>query len=244
MKIIKYLSLILLILAIAAFVAIKYFSEEKPIGVSGSEADELADNMLQQLNIAAYDTISYINFEFFGGGHKYFWDKKNNMVIIRWDDNKVVLNTKSQESRSYVSGNEVLGDDNQKLKDKAWSYWCNDSFWLVAPYKVYDAGTERKIVDVEEGAHGLMIEYLSGGVTPGDSYLWILDENYMPTGFKMWTQILPVKGLYTNWDEWNDYNGAKLCITHKLAGKKVSMENVKVGSSYLEFGYDSDPFKI
>lgn len=242
MKIIKVLSILLLVLAIGAFIAVKYFSEEKPVGKSGAEADKISELMLDRLNKNAYDTIDYINFEFFGGVHKYVWDKKNHRAVIEWKSNKVILDLGTQEGEAYANGVLVEGDDAASLKEKAWSYWCNDSFWLVAPYKVFDAGTTRKLVDVEEGSYGLMVEYISGGVTPGDSYLWILDENYQPTGFKMWTQILPVQGAYVDWTKWNDYMGAKLCITHKIVGKERSLENVLVGNSLAEIGITSDPF--
>ena len=244
MKILKFLVIIVLILGIGGFAAIKYFSEDKPEGKTGTKADKVAELMLDRLNKDAFDQIPYINFEFFGGDHKYVWDKKNNNAVIRWDDNKVVLNLDTQESVVYKNGIKIEDAEASKLKDKAWSYWCNDSFWLIAPFKIFDPGTERSLVDVEEGDHGLMIEYKSGGVTPGDSYLWILDDNYQPTGYKMWTQILPVKGMYVDWNQWDDYMGAKLCTTHSMMGKKMSMENVKVGNSLAEIGISENPFIV
>jgi hypothetical protein len=242
MKIIKVLSILLIVLAIGAFVAVKYFSEEKPEGKSGDQADKVAERMLDKLNKDAYDAIDYINFEFFGGGHKYVWDKKNHKAVIEWKNNKVILDLGTQEGTAYKNGTLVEGDDAVSLLETAWSYWCNDSFWLVAPYKIFDAGTTRKLVDVEEGTHGLMIEYTSGGVTPGDSYLWILNEEYQPTGFKMWTQILPVQGTYVDWSKWDDYKGAKLCISHKIVGKERSLQNVRVGNSLAEIGITDNPF--
>ena len=244
MKIVKILLVIILIVIMAGFIAVKYFSEDKPKGKTGSEADKVAEKMLQKLNKQAYDQINYINFEFFGGGHKYIWDKASNNAVISWGENKVVLNLDSQKSVVYKNGEVIDGDEAEKMKQKAWSYWCNDSFWLVAPYKVFDPGTKRSLVDVEEGAYGLMIDYVSGGVTPGDSYLWILDENYQPTGFKMWTQIIPVKGMYVDWKIWEDYNGAKLCLSHTMAGKLRSLQNVKVGNTLAEIGYQDNPFEV
>lgn len=228
----------------AGFIAVKYFSEDKPVGKKGVEADKVAELMLQKLNKEAFDRINYINFEFFGGGHKYIWDKVNNTAVISWGENKVVLNLDSQEGVVYKNGGVVNGDEAEKLKQKAWSFWCNDSFWLIAPFKIFDSGTERSLVEVDQGVHGLMIDYISGGVTPGDSYLWILDDNYQPTGFKMWTQIIPVKGMYVDWINWEDYNGAKLCLSHTMAGKLRSMENVRVGSSLSEIGYNNNPFEV
>ena len=97
---------------------------------------------------------------------------------------------------------------------------------------------------MEEGTHGLMIEYKSGGVTPGDSYLWILDDSYQPTGYKMWTQILPVQGMYVDWNDWRDFMGAQLCISHTMVGNKVSMQNVKAGNTLAEIGVNENPFTV
>jgi hypothetical protein len=54
---------------------------------------------------------------------------------------------------------------------KAWGSWINDWFWLVAQSKSFDAGTERS---VDEGR--LVVRYASGGVTPGDTYRFTVDE--------------------------------------------------------------------
>lgn len=244
MKILKILLIIILVIGLSAFAAIKYFSVDQPEGKSGTKADRVAERMLDKLNKDAFDKIPFINFEFFGGTHKYVWDKKNNNAVIRWDDYKVVLNLDTQEGVVYKNDTILKGQKANELKDKAWSYWCNDSFWLIAPFKVFDSGTERSLVDVEEGAHGLLVKYTSGGVTPGDSYLWTLDDNYRPTGYQMWTQILPVQGMYIDWEQWSDYMGAKLCLTHTIVGVKRSMKNVRVGNTLQEIGVNGNPFMV
>ncbi len=247
MKLIKYILILLLLLAVAAFVAVKVASEDKPAGESGNKADALAQNMLQALDKEAFDSIPYLQFEFFRGGHKYLWDKKKNHAIIEWENNKVIMNLNTVSGKIYVDNVLQEGEEAEKIKSKAWSYWCNDSFWMIAPFKVFDKGTTRKIVELDaedNGKYGLMIEYESGGVTPGDSYLWILDDNYIPTGWKMWTQILPVQGLYAGWSGWKDFGGSKLSIDHTLVGKEASMKNVAIGNSFSDFGYSTDPFNI
>jgi hypothetical protein len=244
MKIIKIVLVIILVLGIGGFIAIKYFSEDKPDGKAGTEADKVAQLMLDRLNKTAFDQIPYLTFEFFRGDHKYIWDKKDNNAVIMWGENKVVLNLDSQVGVVYKNNTKAEGKDAEDIKQKSWSYWCNDSFWMIAPFKVFDPGTVRSLVDVEEGTYGLLIEYKTGGVTPGDSYLWILDDNYQPTGYKMWTQILPVQGMYVDWSDWQDHMGAQLCISHTMVGKKVSMGNVKAGNTLAEIGINENPFTV
>ena len=116
-----------------------------------------------------------------------------------------------------------------KLIENAINFFNNDSFWLVAPYKVFDDGVERSIVKVDN-KDALLIKYTSGGTTPGDSYLWILDENYVPVSFKMWTQIIPIGGVSATWNDFiTSGSGIKLPTSHTLSlfGIKIDMGEVK-----------------
>ncbi|MEZ4952350.1 MAG: hypothetical protein R2825_02080 [Saprospiraceae bacterium] len=36
------------------------------------------------------------------------------------------------------------------------------------------------------------MQYKTGGVTPSDSYVWLLDENGQPTAWKMWVSITSI----------------------------------------------------
>ena len=95
----------------------------------------------------------------------------------------------------------------------------------MAPYKVFDAGTERRIVNYKN-KDALLITYRSGGTTPGDSYLWILNEKFLPTSYKMWTSIIPICGISATWSDWkNTEAGIKLPTQHKLSlfGVEISM---------------------
>jgi len=85
-------------------------------------------------------------------------------------------------------------------------------------------------------------KHTSGGVTPGDGYLWLLDDNNLPTGYKMWTSIIPVKGMYASWENWKEYEGAKYSTLHKM-GMGLEMKDFLASNDLTDFGYDNDPFK-
>ena len=114
------------------------------------------------------------------------------------------------------------------LIEKAITYFNNDSFWLVAPYKVFDAGVERRLVKTQNNKDALLVTYTTGGSTPGDSYLWLLDDNGKPTAFKMWTSILPIQGLEASWSDWTiTESGAQLPSFHKLLILGLEIDDVK-----------------
>jgi len=216
-------------------------SESKPNGVSGPEADALAKKVLSTIDKNAYDTIPFMKWEFFRAGQKYVWDKRNNKALIEFGEFKVLFNLNSYKAKCYLNGNLLKGQEHEKAKQKAWSNWCNDSFWLIAPFKLFDKGVSRKVVDINKNKH-LLIEYSSGGVTPGDAYLWILDDNQRPTGWKMWTSIIPIKGIYNAWSGWETHESAQFSTKHDFFGKEVSLKNLAAAKSLNELGLEHNIF--
>lgn len=215
------------LLALVIFGWIK--SEPLPQGESGAEADQLAKKMLTALNVEKYKETRYLEWSFRNGANHFLWDKELGRVTVSWDENKVELNlTNITKSKVFKNGKSISGDDKTKQVTKALSYFNNDSFWLVAPYKVFDKGTERSIVELEDGTVGLMVAYTTGGDTPGDSYLWLLNENGFPNSFKMWAAVIPVGGLSATWDDWIiSESGAFLPKSHKMGPITMDMGDVR-----------------
>src|SRR5690606_137362 len=122
----------------------------------------------------------------------------------------------------------VMGTAREKLIKKARSFFYNDSFWLVAPFKVFDPGTERSIVSLKDGKQGLLVTYTSGGDTPGDSYLWTLQPNGFPVSFRMWVSIIPIGGIEVGWDAWQvTESGAFLPGKHRIGPITLDIGNVR-----------------
>lgn len=232
MKYLKSILYIIVVLGLLAFLAVYMLSEDKPKSIDG-DADVVADQMLSTLGKDQWDEVAFLTWNFLGM-HTYHWDKKNNNVIVQWGDKEVYLNLDTQKGTVIENGKKI---ESPKSVSRAWSNWCNDSFWMFAPYKVYDPGTKRELVEVEDAAYGLMVSYESGGVTPGDAYLWLLDDSYMPTGYKMWVNILPIKGVYASWEAWQTLTtGAKVATLHKAPIMDVTLNEVKDGQSWEEIG--------
>jgi hypothetical protein len=225
-KFFKILGSILFVFIAAG--AIFYLAKNEPLpkGEQGKEADALAIKMLHALNYETYKNTETIAWNF-RNEHFYKWNKQKNIVTVSWENNKVILHTNNpKKTKAFKHGKKV---ENTKIIKTATAFFNNDSFWLVAPYKVFDAGSERRIVNYK-GKDALLITYTSGGSTPGDSYLWILNENYQPTAFKMWTNIIPIGGLSATWTDWkNTESGIKLPTKHTLSvfGLEIYMGNVQ-----------------
>lgn len=207
---IKKIGIVLLILIVGFAVTLWVISEPRPQGTEGPQADAMARKMLAALNQPAYDSVKVLKWNF-KGLHQYVWDKANDRVEVRWDDIKVTLDLSNNSGVVYQNDSPKTDEGEVKM---ALAYFFNDSFWLVAPYKLFDDGVKRSIVKTEEG-EALLVYYTTGGVTPGDAYLWFLDENGFPYKYKMWVSIIPIGGLEFSWEQWQQYEGVWLPGNHK-----------------------------
>ncbi|MBO3098924.1 hypothetical protein [Gelidibacter pelagius] len=198
------------------FLYLKY-DEDLPTGIKGEPAELLATKMLNALDHEAYKNTNYIEWTF-NKRHHYKWNKAKNNCQVYWKSYRVDLDLNDpSKSEAFENEEKVDKESSKKLIEKAISNFNNDSFWLVAPYKVFDPGTERRIVTLEDGSEGLLVTYTSGGTTPGDSYLWHLDASGKPTSFQMWVDILPINGLKASWSDWRTTeSGAQLPTFHKF----------------------------
>ena len=152
-KILKILIGVIVFLTLPAllFFGVLYlkYNEDLPIGQEGEKADLLAHNMLKSLDYESYKETDYIEWSF-RNSRLYKWNKRENICVVQWKDFKVDLHLNYIErSLAAVHNFNVVGEKRDELVDKARSYFNNDSFWLVAPYKVFDKGVKRSIVNLD-----------------------------------------------------------------------------------------------
>lgn len=217
--------LVLIALGAVLVISVRLLSEPLPIGFVGPQADALATKIEQTLGKSAYDNLSQISFSF--RNHHYEWLKKENKVTVTWDEYSVNLDL-NNTSTSEVLPSGLSDEIKSKLITQAIAYFYNDSYWLVAPFKFFDPGVERRLVQLEDGSKALLITHTTGGVTPGDSYLWIIDQNGRPTSFKLWVSIIPIKGIRATWDQWGTVSCVQFSTHHKLGPLSISIDNLRV----------------
>ena len=244
-KIFKILAILAAII-IVGLIALRFaFNEPMPEGEQGAAADAMAQKILTAINKPAWDSTGIVQWTF-RDEHDFLWDKTRNWVQVKWAENEVYVILDSLTGVAFENGKQLEGNQADKLVKKAWGFFANDSFWLNAPAKVFDKGTERRLVKLENGEEALMITYTSGGVTPGDSYLWMLDENGLPKSWKMWVKIIPIGGVPTTWQDWTTLEtGAKIAQNHLIReGMNINITKLKAAKDLASFGLDKDPFTI
>ncbi|MBT8245218.1 MAG: hypothetical protein HKP48_08795 [Winogradskyella sp.] len=209
-----------------SFLYLKY-NEPFPEAIESPKADVLAQKMLEALNFEAFKNTDYIEWTF-KNSHSYKWYKSADNCEVKWKGFRVILQLKDvNKSSVFVANQNYNGTDKQKLINKAEAYFNNDFFWLAAPYKIFDKGTKRQLVKTEGNKEALLVTYISGGTTPGDSYLWHLDKSGKPIAYQMWVNILPIGGLKATWDDWKvTQTGAILPKSHKLLFLNLEIKNI------------------
>ncbi|MBZ9650832.1 hypothetical protein [Psychroflexus montanilacus] len=223
-KILKILGIAILSLLIIITIAGFLISKDIPKGQQGPEADELAEEILEELNYEAFKTTKRISWTF-AGIHSYDWYKNDNYVIVKSEDYKVKIDLDNYDKSEVLSSIDIEDDDLIKTCIKNFN---NDSFWLIAPYKIMEENVERRLVK-EDNDESLLVTYTSGGSTPGDSYLWKVDQNKRPTSFNMWVSIIPVGGLEAYWKDWVETESGMILSTRKTVfGVPVEITNLEV----------------
>lgn len=228
----KTLLYFFLIIFVSLFGFYTFYNEALPEGKQGAEADALAKDLLNALNYEAYKELHYIEWKFsrLGKEHSYQWDKKKGRCLVTIDSVSVNLNTLfPQKSEVIVNGKTYKGEKEKEFIDLAKARFNNDSFWLVAPYKLFDVGVERRLIEQKNGQDALLVTYTSGGNTPGDSYLWLLDNNKRPVAFQLWVKIIPIGGLKATWEDWTKTpKGAFFPKKHKILALEIKISDLKV----------------
>jgi len=212
-------------------------SRSLPEGPQGPAAEALADRLLTAVDAPAWERTGAVQWTFFGNRH--LWDRSRNLDRVELGSALVLVDIGAHTGRAFIRGKPITGSRKDKLVEKAWAAWANDSFWLNPAVKVRDEGTERFAV----GPDALRVSYRRGGVTPGDSYLFELGPDGLPTGWRMWVKVLPIQGLRWTLADWVTLpTGARIATDHKAGPIHVRIEELSAAETLQGLVGDTDPF--
>jgi hypothetical protein len=215
-----------------------------PTGLPGPEAEALAHRMAAAVHADAWARTGAVRFRF-RGDTEHLWDKTRNLARVTFlrSGEVVLLDVARRDGRAYENGRELTGAPRQKLITRAWERFCNDTFWLNPLVKLFDDGVTRSRV-VDKDGESLIVHYAAGGVTPGDSYQWLVGEHDLPRAWRMFVKIIPVKGLEISWGGWLTLQtGAVVATEHRALRLDAVRIRDAVGAATLaELEPGPDPF--
>jgi len=214
LKWLKYLFFVIAGILLIGFALLIVASDPLPEGSIGKQADDLALKMKVSINDSAWNSTGALSWGY--RGTQLIWDKKRHLAEVKFDGNCVRIDIDRRRGIIIESDPDLTPDQKIELCHQAWKHWANDSFWLNPISKVFDAGTQRRLATLDDRTEALLITYTSGGATPGDSYLWILDDHGRPKAWRFWVSIIPLKGMYFTWEGWVSLGtGVQIATVHK-----------------------------
>lgn len=177
-----------------------------------AQADEAADRLVAEVMQAhgykAFQSTKKLSFTFVVEEKgkpaplleaKHVWDIAGQKATVTWKGKTVTVNL--ADPATYADGDGKA----------AYARWVNDSYWLIAPFKLRDAGAmvtaggKRTVEGVEYET--LELSYQGVGLTPGDKYTWYIDPktkllvrwDYKPSADKLIssprTDFVTVEGM-------------------------------------------------
>ncbi len=201
-----------------------------------TRADTVAMMAYEASGGDAWDDVRYLRFDFAvesngqrGPTRRHLWDLSSGDYRIEWpagDDTTVtvMLNVDTRAGNVYLNDVPVEGDRADQILQSAYSRHINDTYWLMAPHKVFDPGVNRAYVadSSSAGAEVLQLSFDNVGLTPGDRYWMKVDP---ATGdLAGWTYILQGSPDRTSMYRWTNYQTFdKPAGTIRLAERKEAI---------------------
>lgn len=242
-KILKRVGIVLGVLVILLVGTKLVLDKKLPQGTPGEEAEALAQKMLKAIDHKAWLKTGAVAWKY-AGRNEHIWDKKRHLAYVKWGNNEAYIDCASGKGIALENGEVVSDTENKEaICSRAHFLWANDSYWLNPVSKIYDSGVSRAKVEHPDG-DALLVSYSSGGFTPGDSYLWILDENGLPKEWQMWVEILPINGLSASWEGWTTTaTGVQISTKHGLGPMTVEVTDLSTASRLKDLTDGEDIFK-
>jgi len=210
-----------------------------PVGQPGEAAENLAQKMLKAADYEKWQSVAAVGLTF-RGDDQVFWDKKRKLVEVRFKKNLVQF--------SEVTGKSVCYEDERRLTDEcaeltaaAVKRFYNHTFWINPAFHIMSPGAARELVadTSAEGAEKekLLVRFASGGSTPGDTYLFTLDDEGKIANMRMWVSILMIKGIKAAFSDYRNIEGVRIAHHHKVGGlASVDLSDVRLFAQYPEGG--------
>lgn len=240
-KALRVLAALAALLAVLAGVAWAAYHHGLPATVAG-DGDALARRMMAAVDADAWARTGAVRWTFFNGD-RHLWDRARNLDRFEHGDARVLIDLNTRRGSATRAGRALAGAELAAALDTAWRRWINDSFWLNPVVKAFDVGVTRAVARGDDGRDALLLSYRSGGVTPGDRYLWMFDASGRPRAWRMWVSVIPIGGLEASWEGWTRLStGAWVSTMHHMGPAQLCIRDVAGAETLAALAPGEDPF--
>ena len=149
---------------------------------------------------------------------------------------KAYFNVNTREGEYFINGVRAAGESKSKGLEDAYGRFINDTYWLLAPWKIFDPGVHLDYAGVVTDADGrecdeIKLSFENVGLTPKDVY-W-LDVDRATHRMTQWKFVLnggtDAPSVFA-WKEWSRFGPIELSTSKPSRAKPVEIrfENVSV----------------
>ncbi len=233
--------LILFTLSCKSAYMVKHIEKENTADInfdiigSDKKAIDLADSVMNAMGGRYnWDNTHFLKWNFFGK-RELIWDKfKNRVRIDITSSNTIIISDLKTGETKLEIGKKIISDKDSLVKyaQKAKAIWINDSYWLVMPFKMKDAGVTLKYIGRKENSIGAMSEVVSltfknTGNTPDNKYyIYINPRTFLVTQWDFYKKSEDLKPEFSN--VWQDYKAFDRIFLSGNRGSSGYISNIRV----------------
>ncbi|HEY6146404.1 MAG TPA: hypothetical protein VIZ69_01855 [Thermoanaerobaculia bacterium] len=224
------------------------------VGALGQERDARADAVGKEFLAAlggqsAWDKARQFKFDFVVvrdgqalARFSHAWDRYTGDYRVSGTDKTgapfvVYFNVNTKAGQGYVNGKPAEGEANEALLKNAYGRFINDTYWLLAPWKIFDPGVHLAYEGEKPCPGGgtcdvLRLSFDNVGLTPKDRYwLWITRDGRKMVQWQYLLNGATDEPTTAQWKEWQTVGGLALSMDKPISGKpaEIKFENVSVG---------------
>ena len=221
---------------------------------AGKDADITARALQKAVNRSAWTNTGVIRWSLLGNQH--LWDLRRGLIRTRFRDRQAeyevlfdvdfkryVVRSKSSSGPKANRWVTLSMEEAEPIALEARHYWYRDRFILEPSQSIFDRGVERYAVKVSKDKNSLLVHYRKGGEYPGDTYLWSIDDNGLPSGIRAWSEQLWISGLEMKMDKWRILKTGLRVSTKRTIGPINIDIKVSSAMSLTHLVGRHDPFK-
>ncbi len=221
---------------------------------AGKGADVIARGLQKAVKRSAWANTGVIRWSLLGNQH--LWDLRRGLVRTRFSDRQAehealfdvdfkryVVRSKANSGPKANRWVTLSESEAAPIAQQAKHYWLRDRFILEPSQSLFDHGVERYSVKVGKDKKSLLVHYRKGGEHPGDTFLWSIDDNGLPSGIKVWSEQLLVSGLEIKMDKWRILKTGLKVSTKRMIGPVEIDIKVSSAMSLTHLIGRLDPFK-
>jgi hypothetical protein len=213
------------------------------------KADAIGKEMIASLGgVQGWDKARQIQFDFVVvregkevGRISHAWDRYTGDERVSGTDKPgapylVIFNVNTKKGSAWVNGKPAEGEEQEKLLKMAYGRFINDTYWLLAPWKIFDPGVNLSYDGEKPCPDGgtcdvLKLSFDNVGLTPRDVYwVWVTRDGRRMVQWQYVLNGAQEEPTTVRWQNWEKFGGMNLSMQKDMVGKNTSIrfENVSV----------------